>query len=357
MDVVALELILQIQKLDKVNEYILFAGKGPDRKCVAETENFHTQILQGITYADREQISLPLAVKKTRPDVLHCTANTAPLSCPVPLIITIHDVIYLEEINFKGSAYQNFGNVYRRMVVPHGIKKASTIITVSEYEKGVIAETCRVDPAKINVIHNGVAERFHPRIPGSELNHFRKMYHLPEQFILFLGNTSPKKNTKAAIKAYVHYCLNENNPLPAVVPDYPITSVMHILKEIGRPELITKIHLPGYMPSEKMPLLYNCSSIFLYPSLRESFGLPVLEAMACGIPVITSDIPAIREVAGDAATLIDPENYVSIAEKLHALLKDDQARNACKQKGLARVGLFSWHGAAKKLVNIYLRGG
>ena len=355
MDVVALELIRQIQKLDKVNQYILFAENGPDRKCIQETKNFRTLIMHGLTYADREQIALPSAIKKIKPDILHCTANTAPVSCPVPLVLTIHDVIYLEEINFKGSAYQNFGNIYRRIVVPHGIRKASTIITVSEYEKNVIAGICKVDPAKITVIHNGVDERFHPDFPEGELNEFRKANQLPKEFILFLGNTSPKKNTIGGIRAYVHYCLIENHPLPVVIPDYRIESVKRILKEIGKPELISKFYFPGYVPSEKMPLLYNCSSVFLYPSLRESFGLPVLEAMACGIPVIASDIPAIREVAGNAAILADPENHLAIAETLRVMLNDSLSRNAYKQKGLARASQFSWATAAKKLIKVYER--
>lgn len=353
MDVVALELILQLQKLDKVNDYILFAENGPDRKCIPETENFRTLIIRGLTYADWEQIALPSVVKKIKPDLLHCTANTAPLSCPVPLLLTVHDVIYLEEINFKGSAYQNFGNLYRRAVVPFGIKKASAIITVSEYEKSIIAATCKMDPSKITVIHNGVDERFHPDFLVSVLHNFRKAHHLPENFILFLGNTSPKKNTAGEIKAYVHYCSMSNNPIPVVIPDYSIALVKKVLNELGRPELISKFHLPGYIPSEKMPLLYNCSSVFLYCSLRESFGLPVLEAMACGIPVIASDIPAIREVAGDAATLVDPQSHVAIAEAIHVVLNDILARKTQQQKGLARASQFSWEKAAKKLLSVY----
>jgi glycosyltransferase involved in cell wall biosynthesis len=298
-------------------------------------------------------VSLPSAIKKVKPDLLHCTANTAPVYCPVPLVLTVHDVIYLEETNFKGSAYQNFGNIYRRIVVPFGIRKARKIITVTEYERTVIAEVCKIDPAKIAVIHNGVDGRFHPGLPADELDNFRKEYHLPENFILCLGNTAPKKNTAGVIKAYVHYCSINNNPLPIVISDFHIEPVKRMLKEIGRPELISNFHLPGYVSTEKMPLLYNCSSVFLYPSLRESFGLPVLEGLACGIPVIASDIPAIREVAGDAATLVDPENYSAIGETIYDLLNEVQAGDNAKQKRLARASLFSWETSAKKLIKVY----
>lgn len=353
MDVVALELIHQIQALDKKNEYLLFAKNGPDRGCINDTENFKSEILKGVTYAGWEQISLPAAVKRHKPDLLHCTANTAPYSSGVPMIVTVHDVIYLEETNFQGSVYQNFGNIYRKLVVPHAIKTAQKIITVSEYEKTVIADVCKTDPEKITVIHNGVSERFNELYPEENIKRFRLQWKLPVRFILFLGNTAPKKNTAGVIRAYVHYCSFENDPLHLVITDFPQSAVRSTLEKLNKPDLIDKIITTGYVPSAQMPLMYNCCSLFLYPSLRESFGLPVLEAMSCGIPVITSDIPAIREVAGDAAAFIDPENDIAIAEKIQLLSTNDQARKDLIQKGRARVRLFSWETSARKLIKLY----
>src|SRR5205085_7288188 len=139
-----------------------------------------------------------------------------------------------------------------------------------EYEKTVIVDVCKTDPDKIAVIHNGVSERFHQNFPAHEINAFRKRLLLPEQFILFLGNTAPKKNTAGVIKAYVHYCSIVIHPLPLVITDFPRSSVLNILNKLNRPELISSIVTPGYVPSAQMPLMYNCSSLFLYPSLRES---------------------------------------------------------------------------------------
>jgi len=353
MDVVALELIRQIQVLDKKNEYLLFAKNGEDRGCINETENFKTVILNGFTYAGWEQISLPAAMKKYKIDLLHCTANTAPYSSSVPMIVTVHDVIYLEETNFEGSPYQNFGNIYRKWVVPHAIKTAKKIITVSEFEKTVITDVCKIDPEKISVIYNGVSERFNQLYPEEDIKMFRLQWKLPASFILFLGNTAPKKNTAGVIKAYVHYCSIVHDPLQLVITDFPQSAVRAALEKLNKPELIDKIITPGYLPSSLMPLMYNCSRLFLYPSLRESFGLPVLEAMSCGIPVITSDIPAIREVGGDAAVFIDPENAVMISEKIQLLSTDEQTRNDLIQKGLSRVKLFSWKTSAHKLIKLY----
>jgi glycosyltransferase involved in cell wall biosynthesis len=353
MDVVALELIRKIQQLDRVNEYTLFATNGDDRNCVTDTANFKTKVVGGMNYALWEQFSLPAALKKENCQLLHCTANTAPLKCPVPMIVTVHDVIYLEESNVGGSLYQSVGNMYRRFVVPHVIKNAEKIITVSEYEKSVISDVCKIGSDKIVVVHNGVSERFHPDYSSEQLTAFRRKHTLPAEFILFHGNTAPKKNTTGAIKAYVHYCLNSRNPLPLVVTDFSKQKIEKILQSIGNAGLIRNIHAPGYIPSADMPLLYNCCTLFLYPSLRESFGLPVLEAMACGKPVIAADIPAIREVAGDSAYLVDPLKPELIAEAVMHVSGDDTSRTGMTQRGLERIKQFSWEQSAKKLIELY----
>lgn len=353
MDVVALELSRQIQQLDHENQYLLFAANGEDRSCLRDTQNFRTKILPGITYAGWEQVSLPLAVRKFKPNLLHCTANTAPFRCAAPMIVTVHDIIYIEETSFKGSPYQNFGNLYRKFVVPRAIKRAEKIITVSNYEKAIITDICTIDPEKIMVVHNGVSERFHNKFSPEDIESFRKKHNLPPAFILFLGNTAPKKNTSGAIKAYMHYWLNTKSPLNLVVTDFPASSILKILEKHGQPQIMRNIITPGYIPSSDMPLMYNCASLFIYPSLRESFGLPVLEAMACGKPVITSDIPPLREVGGNAAIFVDPENPEAISKEISTLLEDGIARSEFVKMGLIRAGMFSWQSAAKKLIELY----
>ncbi|MEP7259216.1 MAG: glycosyltransferase family 1 protein [Flavitalea sp.] len=353
MEVAAMELIRRLQDLDTVNEYILFAKQDKDREGVRETTNFTHQFVSSLTYADWEQIALPLALKKTKPDLLHCTANTAPVYCPVPLVLTLHDIIFLEKLNFKGSSYQNLGNLYRRMVVPKAIQKATVIITVSAYEKQVIMEKCGVSEHKIRVIHNGVDERFHSGYPMEALNDFRRQRKLPEAFILFLGNTAPKKNTPNMIRAYADYCSQDKNALPLVITDYDRRRVQKILEDINRKELIVNCIFPGYIPASQMPLLYNCADLFVYPSLRESFGLPVLEAMACGTPVVCSNTSAIPEVAGQAALMADPLSTAGIADAMFRMCNDSDLRNQYIRKGEKRKNLFSWRLAAEQVLDIY----
>ena len=363
MEMVALELIRQIQKLDTVNQYILFAKDDKDRQCVNETPNFTTHPIPSLAYADWEQIGLPLALRKVKPDFIHCTANTAPGICPVPLLLTVHDIIYLENIDFKGSAYQNAGNLYRRLFAPPAIRKARLIITVSHYEKQRIVEKCdnHLDADKVRVIYNGVDGRFHPRYSREQIGQFKKEFNLPDEYILFLGNTAPKKNTLNVIRAYVDYCNDNKDPLPLVITDFEKWRVEKILEELNyegntaskKSTLINKFIFPGYISSEKMPLIYNGASLYLYPSLRESFGLPILEAMACGVPVITSNISAMPEIAGDAAVLADPLQHKDLAAAMTRVLSNSSLRESCKQKGFARAAQFSWENAAKDLIGIY----
>lgn len=352
MDVVALELMRRLQQKDPAGQYCLFTANGPDTRVINETGNFQIRRLPALSYADWEQWSLPRAVRRYRPDLLHCTANTAPLHCPVPLVLTLHDIIFLEETSFRGSAYQNLGNVYRKWVVPPAIKTAASIITVSQYERGVIAARFPEAAAKIRVIYHGVDEAFHPNVDLTEEAAFRRQHGLPEAYILLLGNTAPKKNTANAIRAYNEYCRLTSDPLPLVITDFSREQTDRILSHLG--------HLPagrvictGYLPRAMMPLLYRCSSLFLYPSLRESFGLPILEAMASGIPVITSNTSAMPEIAGDAAVLSAPHDPVAIGEAIGELLSDENQYALLKQKGLMRAAQFSWDRAVNELLEVY----
>ena len=240
MDVVAVELIKQLQTLNAADEFILFARAGPDSQCIQPSDNLKIELPVGLTYGDWEQIALPHALKKIRPDFIHCTANTAPLKCPVPLVLTLHDVIFLRETTFKGTAYQNFGNLYRRLVVPYAIKNAQKIITVSEEEKKVITQTCNVDPSKLVVIHNAVDSRFNASHTAEKLQEFRRKYNLPADFILHLGNTAPKKNTAKLVEGYVEYCTRDQQAIPMVIADYPPALVRNKLAEFGEQKLMKK---------------------------------------------------------------------------------------------------------------------
>ena len=353
MEVVALELIRQIQELDAKNEYILFAKDDEDRQCLNEKANFKIATLPSYTYADWEQFRLTKAVKRANLDFLHCTCNTAPVRCPVPLLLTLHDIIYLEKVDFKGTAYQNFGNLYRRFVVPKVVRESKMVITVSDFERQTILERLKLPEEKVKVVYNAVHERFNDHFTGEQISSFRKKYNLPENFLLFLGNTAPKKNTPNVIKAFVDYCKQAKDIIPLVILDYDKDLVEETLNNLGFSAFLKWFIFPGYVSPLEMPLIYNAATLFLYPSLRESFGLPILEAMGCGVPVIASNTSSMPEVAADAALLVDPYQHEQITEGIIGILSNDELRNKYKQKGKARAAQFTWKASAKELLSIY----
>lgn len=353
MEVVALELIREIQKIDQHNEYILYARKDVDEKCLSETANFKIKSLPASSYFTWEQFTLPAEVKKDNLDFLHSTCNTSALRLSVPMMLTLHDIIYLEKTDFKGTAYQNFGNLYRRFVVPKIVDKSKLIITVSNFEKNVILNKLNLPEQKVKVIYNAVSPKFNTNYASERLTEFREAHQLPLDFILFLGNTAPKKNTLNVIKAYAAYKAEVTDGLPMVILDYDKNLVFELLAKLGQQHLEKDFLFPGYIASEEMPLLYNISRLFLYPSLRESFGLPLLEAMACGVPVITANTSSMPEVAADAALFVDPLDYHQIKDQMITILNDSELAFQLKEKGLKRASEFTWKAAATQLLALY----
>lgn len=354
MDVVVLELIKQIQLLDQENEYIVFVKDGPDKSCLQESSNVKVEVLSGFSYPDWEQISLPRAVKKYGLDLLHLTSNTAPLNVSVPTIITLHDIIYLEKLSLGGTAYQNFGNLYRRWNVPQVVKKASKIITVSDFEKGHILKRLPRLADKLEVVHNGLSPMFRSfEESDPEIDFVRKQFHLPEDYVFFLGNMAPKKNMKGVLKAYGSYVTKAKQVLPLVMAETSEGELHGLLGELDLVYLKEHIQLTGYISQQYLPAIYAASKLFLYPSLRESFGMPLVEAMACGTAVITSNTSSMPEIAGGAACLIDPLRTEDIAEAMLRILAKETERQSLISKGFENAQRFSWQRHAERVLSFY----
>lgn len=256
-------------------------------------------------------MALPKAVAREKCDILHCTSNTAPLRIGVPLVTTLHDIIYLENISIlkrEGTWYQKLGNMYRRFIVPAVVAKSQCVITVSQYEKERIGAFFGLEGKKLRAVYNGVGSHFKKITEASELERVKKQYALPDRFFFFLGNTDPKKNTPGVLRAFADFNERHPNSHSLVMLDYDELALTALLQKLGVPQLRDRIHLTGYVPNTELPAIMNQCAVFLYPSLRESFGIPILEGMACGVPVITSNTAAMPEVAGsDAAFLVDPK--------------------------------------------------
>jgi glycosyltransferase involved in cell wall biosynthesis len=359
MDMVALELIRNLQKIDHENEYVIFIKPDEDDSVLKETPNFKIVRLAGGFYPIWEQVALPKAAREAGCQILHCTSNTAPINTQIPLVVTLHDIIYMESSYLKimqgsGSLYQKFGNAYRRMVVPPIVKKSRKIITVSHFEKNRIGEFFGMPrDTRLTAVYNGVSEHFKPVADKRELQRVKEKYHLPDRYFFFLGNTDPKKNTKGTLKAYSDFIKQTGSDIQLVMLDYDRVELDKLLAEIGDNTLINRIVLTGYVVNTDLPSIYGQCEVFLYPSLRESFGIPMLEAMACGVPVITSNTSSMPEVAGDAAFIIDPFKHEEITKALIRLTSDQHFRNDLVGKGFLQAAKFSWKAMAENVLAIY----
>jgi glycosyltransferase involved in cell wall biosynthesis len=359
MDVVALELIRNLQLIDTENEYVLFIKPDNDNLAIKETANFKIVELKARFYPFWEQIALPRAAKKAGCHILHCTSNTSPVLTSIPLVVTLHDIIYMESSYLKilqgsGTNYQKFGNAYRRMFVPWVIKKSRKIITVSQFEKNRIGQFFGIaGDQRLETVYNGVSEHFKPVTDQAELRRVKEKYHLPSHFFFFLGNTDPKKNTKGTLKAFSDFLKQTGSDLHLVMLDFEQYELESLLAEIGDAKLINRIILTGYVVNTDLPAIYCQCEVFLYPSLRESFGIPMLEAMACGAPVITSNTSSMPEVAGDAAMLVDPFNPEDITAAMIRIIGDKDLNAGLISKGFVQAAKFTWQAMARHVQDIY----
>lgn len=351
MDIYALQLVQHLQQVDHHNEYFVFVKPGKDI-CLEETDNFRIVEVRGLSYLDWEQLWLPLVAYRYKLDLLHCTSNTAPLLSPASIFITLHDIIYLNKTFAGGSWYQRLGHHYRRWIVPSAFRNARQVITVSEFEKGTITRRFG-HTNKLHVTYNGVDKRFHKTTDSQILEEVRNRLKLPEAYMFFLGNTAPKKNMLNVLQGYALYCAENNNPLPLLVAESSEAELDKMLQRLGLTEIRQNIQLSGYVAHDTLPALYQLAKLFLYPSLRESFGIPIIEAMACGTPVITSDCTSMPEVAGGAALLVNPEEPESIAKAISEVTNHQQTEESLREKGLQRAQIFQWQRTAEETRKLY----
>lgn len=350
MDYVALETIRELQKIDQQNEYFILVSPGDD-VCLQESANMHIVTVNWPSYPLWEQIGLPLALKKIKPDLLHCTSNTAPVYGNIPLMLTLHDIIFLEKKQGKNqSMYQRLGRFYRKIIVPQILTKCKRIITVSHFECNRISHFLHIDKQLLVAVYNGYSQHF---IPIRNAQAITARYIKNHPYLFFLGNTDPKKNTARVLQAYGIYLKKSSQPLPLLIADLKEEIIDEYLNREGLQEIKKMLYHPGYIPNTELPAVYSGASVFIYTSLRESFGIPILEAMVCGTPVITSTTSAMPEIAGPEGILVNPFEPEEIASALLHLEENAEFYQSQTAYGLERVRRFSWENTAREILNIY----
>lgn len=350
MDYVVLQEIKELQQIDTENEYYVFVKPGEDR-CVESTKNVHIIELKCPSYPLWEQWALPRAAKKYGVEILHCTSNTAPIWCNIPLVLTLHDIIFLEPRDKQNhSLYQNMGWLYRRLDVPRILNKCRRIITVSNFEMENIISKLGIPRERMAMIYNGYNNWFKPI---EDTSHVTQKYIADEGYFFFLGNTDPKKNTERTLVAYSKYLQQSDVKRKLLMADLDSEYLNGIIQRNHIENIREHILMPGYIVNSDLPYIYNGAFAFLYTSLRESFGIPLLEAMACGTPVITSNTSSMPEIAGHDAILANPESSDEIAEMMLQLERNEDLYKKQKALGLERSKFFSWRKTTEDLLKLY----
>jgi len=293
-------------------------------------------------------------------DLFHATEHLLPRFSKVRTVFTLHDLIFL----FHPETHKPLNRWFLTLMMPRFLRAADAIIAVSECTRRDAIRFYGITEEKITVIYEGVSPRFRPASPEA-VRAVREKYSLPEHFILYVGTIEPRKNLTALLEAFHHF-LATCSSLSAPCDLRPATcdlrlvivgkkgwlyeSFFHRLRELG---LDDRVIFTGYVPDEDLPAIYSAADLFVFPSLYEGFGLPVLEAMACGVPVVCSNTSSLPEVAGDAALLVDPTDVRALAGAMEEVLTDEGKRKEMRERGLRQAAKFSWEKAAAMTLKVY----
>lgn len=281
-------------------------------------------------------------------DLFHATEHLLPKLKHIPAVFTLHDLIF----RFDPASHKLLNRIYLGLMAPQFLRAAQAIIAVSECTKRDAVRLYNVPPEKICVIYEGVDPRFKPIADADKLAAVRLKYNLPERFILHVGTIEPRKNLPRLFEALqlstFHLPPSTGHLVLAGKKGWLTAKTFERAKELGE-----SVIFAGYVADEDLPALYNLADLLVMPSVYEGFGLPVLEAMACGTPVACSNVSSLPEIAGDAALLFDPRDVRSIAQALERGLTDFELRAELRARGLARAARFTWGEAARRTRQLY----
>lgn len=295
------------------------------------------------------QFKLPQIIPQSDVDLCHFMNNSAPTRCAAPYAITIHDASL-----FLFSQYHPWSRLAAlRLLLPQAARRAQAVITVSQASRQELIKILRLSPEKVHVIHSAASQDFQPLRDQEQRNRLQQKYHLPPKFVLYVGAIEPRKNLLRLIAAFGR--TQADHPDCHLVLVGPDGWMMNgaLAKETIAANLSGKVHYLGFVPQADLPGIYSLATLFAFPSLHEGFGLPLLEAMACGTPVLTSNCSAMPEVSGAAAHLVDPNSVESMADGLNGLLNSAAQREWYIEQGFARARQFSWEQTARETAAVY----
>ena len=340
-------LILALSKVDRRNRYVIF--NAPDRlKKKVGNKRFRWVEVPFGNAAHYEQVLLPRAAREAGVDLLHYTDNSATAIDDIPFVVTLHDAMHtrpLSQVRPRPTFRHRLVHSYKKWAISRSVPRARAILTVSEFSKGEIVERMGVKKDKVFVTPEGVDRGWFKHKPVKHSGLFKILVH---------GAADERKNVPNILKAAKLLMAQKKQFQMVVVgmdaAELKCTNYVEELNDLG---VGNQVEWAGNVPFEMLPQVYSEADLFLYPSRLEGFGLPVLEAFACGVPVVASNTTSLPEVAGDAALLVDPEDPGAIARAVKRMMENPALRKRYVRLGLKRARRFTWEKTARETLKVY----
>jgi glycosyltransferase involved in cell wall biosynthesis len=344
-------LLKHLALIDRDTEYVLLCrpqdvkvaeGLGPNFRAVAESSR---------PYSVAEQVMLPARLVAQNVSLLHEPHYVLPPLVPCRAVVTIHDCIHLM---FPQYLPNRLAYAYARANLWAAARRAERIFTVSETSKADILRYCDVAAERIIVVYNAIDARFATPPEPEAVERVRERYQLHGPFALYVGNIKPHKNLERLIDAFDLVRRGGFERLELLIIGDQISKYPRLRRAVDKHKLHKHVRFLGFVPDDTLAALYRLATVFVFPSLYEGFGLPPLEAMASGTPVVTSNRSSLPEVVGDAAVLVDPYSAASIADGIQQVLSDPELRRSLSARGLARAREFSWDASIRRVHEVYM---
>jgi glycosyltransferase involved in cell wall biosynthesis len=350
-------LIAGLGTIDSTNKYILIVNPEDAGEIPVVPSNFEIVAYHGAQNRAFGTVAYPHFLRQFRADLFHIPLNQVPLLMPKPYIVTVHD---MSAILF-GERQPGFREELQMRWFRRGLLRADKVITVSDATRRDVQNTLGIPGSRIRMIYNAPDPIFTSQTRGLELDEsYRIMerYQINYPFLLYAGNIRPQKNIPRLVEAFavLRGELSQHeiySDLRLIIIGDEISKYPSVRHSVIQSRVEHAVRFLGFVPINTLRIFYKAAAAFVFPSLYEGFGLPPMEAMACGTPVITSNVSSLPEVVGDAAIIVNPENVFDIARGIREALLDDDLRQRCIVNGLRQVRRFSWRLTAEQVLAVY----
>jgi len=348
-------LIQALAHADTQNTYVTLK-RNDHPGAIVEAPNFTETVCPYNPVSIQTLLLMSRQIDEQHLQILHSLFPIAPLWSRARRLVTVYDLQAVQIKGFSGKRFPLLAwcvAVFYRVAYRTSIARADRVMVVSHATKRDVLNAYRIPKSRLSVVYAGVEDRFRPVTDEPTLSRVCQKYGLPPSFLLNVGSTRPHKNIRGLLQAYHFYAQQAPRPLPLALVGFAdrfrpeAEAVAH---RLGLEDLVL---FADYVADDDLPALYSAATLFVTLSLKEGFGLPVLEAMACGTPVMVSDVGSLPEVVGDAGVLVDPMQTESVGETIFALLQDEARMAKLRDGGVARAKTFSWNKTAQEVKSLY----